>query len=105
MNTTRPIKTPKQRLVIYEELLERVVTHDTGGTCIRLKEMIGVSFHDNDYPETGVMFPEFGKHIDENYNVFKFGELCGSKTGLMNQAWRIAVLKNCIKMCKKANLK
>lgn len=107
------INTPKKRLEVYKQALE--ITHDKGhkengrGLCILLKELVGINFHSNEYPDTDKLFPEFGEHID-GYTPIKFSELwtlpIGSYVFLTaTPEWRIKVLKNCIKLCQNKILK
>lgn len=95
----KPIKTKKQRLVIYKKVLKEVENKESDGLCIRLKEVAGIDFYDTYIPETDVLFPEFGNFINI-YRPIKYLNLLGPH-GDINDNWRIKVLNECIKLCRK----
>ena len=92
----RPYKViPKRkRLAIYKKLLaETQEFNNEQGLCILLAEKAGLKFSSS--PDSDLLFPEFGEHIDK-HSPTKFLNLCN---GRITSAWRIAVLENCIKLC------
>jgi hypothetical protein len=106
-----PIDTPKQRLPLYKEMLRLVETQEYSGLCIGLIEQSGRPWRiyaSIDRTEhTDILFPEFGKHICGYTPITKLELMEQTKWGTnkITQAWRLAVLNDCIKQCNNAILK
>ena len=97
----RPYKViPKRkRLAIYKKLLAEIQEFNSkDGLCILLANKAGLKFDSS--PDSDLLFPEFGEHIDK-YCPTKFLNLCNGSYIMpyITSAWRIAVLENCIKLC------
>jgi hypothetical protein len=102
-----PIKTKEQRLVVYEKCLKYALVYKendlpTQGLCIELFTQSGRSFLD-EHPEANIQFPEFGELFGNDYSTNQIND--NTKYRELYETdpveWRIKVLKECIKMCKK----
>lgn len=96
-----PIKTKKQRLVIYKKVKKAITNKNTLGLCELLMELSGRSFYYEKWAFE--IFPEFGKFFNyhQQPRVKKYTELCEEKGSylLITNKWRLKVLDECIKLC------
>lgn len=95
--TQLPIKTKKERSIIYKKALLADLSKDTSdGLCIILRDLSGRSLIDWHWTDTSNHFPEFGKY----YNPINLEKYQNDLYSNNIEKWRREVLNMCITVCE-----
>ncbi len=102
-----PIKTKKQRLLVYKQALNNPKWFEGQGLCFVLQWIANgkpgnpkeLWLTINKWQDACIMFPEFSKFYDPNMcKALKYVKLWETCT---KNEWRIKVLNRCIELCNK----